>query len=1168
MDGIQSTRQVLPVFHFRRPIQPIPLDDLLTITADNLLESLISTLKDHAKRFQLHIEQQKEVYSNYIKTVSEIQVVKSSTKAIKKSCAYNSNSNSKPCKSPAVFEIKTCQLEINKDVEKKALEFKKEAYTYFYTTVDSRISTQILMAIGKIKSIISHFEDSSDIKTRDNLLQLAWSCIEFLWQELKTITTYPPVKTFLNQICELLKNMISNNSYSMDRLIQLFDNDLESIEYLYLLFNPNNCNAFIQRYRQITQIILNSKNISTAQIYLVQSFDIVTWAKTDNARNESNRQELYLIACDYIEQSFINNNISSDNNNTSRNLSMIYASQIVELMQSYLLDQEQINQGEILYVLHILLNMIATVINSTSSKEENNFQNDLNNILDSFTNSLTTHPLQDIFSLWQSPSLSKLDLALVNDADHILDALYTILTQQCSFFHHKNILDLYKTVCMSISRLILTLMLDSANLTFDLTVKMFSLFWQSIHRQDTLNTNNNPSERVTNDYEDDDDDSTAIQYFIRSFELVLKQLINLDDGVNEKEILIKIFKFYHHDIFYRHDTKLQDYFYKMMHTVHWHSLQLSANGDNDLLDILWKSTLYLISNNKIEHKRNVGQYLKFVYIFLQQTILIQINNNNISKNNKKELQDFMNHHQLIIYIKLAFIILMNVDLVWPKNKDRLQKVEILWFPIHSTINNIQLSPNDIHDIVLTTQICSASNWNATLDDNINDFFDDSSKGNSHSKISYDNTGNDHLSVCIRWMQTLTIKDTANDFDKIKVFGSFILPLLSNINDEKTLQQWLKFLLGQAEMTMGDGSELQMVQLQDYIDWFQILINTLLSCGNERYNDKLNAATFNTIYQFISSCQSNIAFVIYATSIPPISIDQTPTKSTIKIINNKLLLMEHCIERYMHFEKDHKKVWVRIGSVMYDNWKYDMQKNTTAKDNDDDKLLTNYINYCIQHCMELSCFLVIRAYCQGKLQQLYTNNQYENGDIGVDHHISEEVAAIISLTHLQPEKMANIKQVQRFIELLQLYTSLFSKYKNQQQVLNLWMASLVSLSKTFTRWNTIESFDFYHHGLSSLKDQKDQKDSVKNGNNNLFWNLLTKLLDTYLTRRLIEMGVPSFKEDDNNYRSWMEELNNLKTDKNYKQFEKLISFGVEAIQDKEQWTLWDLYKFIENIMDLI
>ncbi|CAO3617086.1 unnamed protein product [Cunninghamella echinulata] len=1124
-------------------------------------------MEDHTKQFQLHIEQQKEIYSSYIKTVSEIQTVKCSTKVIKKPCTNTNNNNNKSCKSPATFEVKTYHLEINKDMEKKALEFKKEAYTYFYTTVDSRISTQILLAIGKIKSIISHFEESSDLKTRDTLLQLAWSCIEFLWQELKTITIYPPVKTFLNQICELLNNMISNNSYSMDRLIELFDNDLESIEYLYLLFNPNNSNAFIQRYRQITHIILNSKKVSKAQKYLVQSFDIATWAKTDNARNESNRQELYLIACDYIEQSFANSKINGDNNNISHNLSMVYTSQIMELMQSYLLHQEEMNQGEILYVLHILLNMIAIVINSTSSKKGNYFQNDLNDILDKFTNSLTTHPLQDIFGLWQSPSLSKLDLALVNDADHILDALYTIITQQCSFFRHRNALNLYKTVCMSVSRLILTLMLDSTNLSFDLAVKMFSLFWQPIHQEDNLNTDNSPSEHVTNNYNHDDDDAATIQYFIRSFELVLKQLVLTDDEVNEKGILIKIFNFYHHDIFCHHDAKLQDYFYIMMHTIHWHSLQLSANDDNDLLDTLWKSTLYLISNNNINHERNIGQYLKFIYIFLQQTILIQTNNNNNIKNNKKELQDIMNHHQLIIYIKLAFIILINTDLIWPKNKDRLQKVEMLWFPIHSTINNTQLSANEIHDIVSTTQIYSASNWTTTLDDNINNFFDESTKDNVHSEISYDNTTNDYLSVCVRWMQILTIKDTINDFNKIKEFGSFILPLLSNINDEKTLQQWLKFLLEQVEMTMADGSELQMVQLQDYINWFHILINPLLMDDNEQYNDKLKVTTFNTIYEFISSCRSNTAFVIYATIIPPISIDQSPKKSTIKTINNRLLLMEHCIERYMCFEKDHNKAWIRIGSVIYDTWKHHMQKNTTTKDNDDNNALTNYINYCIQHCMELSCFLVIRAYCQGKIQQLYTNNQNRNNNIDVDHHISEEVAAIISLTHLQPENMTTIKQIQKFIELIQLYTSLFSKYKNQQQALDLWMASLVSLSKAFTRWNTIESFDLYHHESSS--SQKDQKYSIKNDNNsNLFWNLLTKLLDIYLTRRLMQMGVPSFKEDDKNNKPWMDELNNLKTDKNYKQFEKLISFGVEAIQNKEQWTLWDLYKFIENIMDFI
>ncbi|CAO3626049.1 unnamed protein product [Cunninghamella blakesleeana] len=867
---------------------------------------------------------------------------------------------------------------------------------------------------------------------------------------------------------------------------------------------------------------------------------------------------------------------------------MIYHSHIITLMQEYLNQQNEINQGEILYVLHILLNMIATVLKSNTDLKKSNdhLQNDLNEIMNRFTSSLTVHPLQDIFDLWQSPSLPKLELTYVTDADQILNVLYKILSQQRDL-HHDNVKDIFGSVSISISRFILTLMLHSGHLVFDQVIKLFSLFWLPFDEKHTLNTNNLQSKHLISRHNDDNnqqllnhsndnnnDNDNTVQYIIRSFELVLKQsILSEDENNEEKKILPRIFKFYHNDVFNKVEDVFQVQFCDMMCTIHWYSLSLYSNDDNDFFDILWKSVLCLVSNKNKYKKRNVGYYLKFVYTFIQQTALFQIKTSggSGSGNNNKELKDIMNQQQLINFIKLTFTILIYADSIWVNNNNYLQKVELLWIPISSSMNSIHYSADDVHDIISSTQINSTFNWISTLDDVMDNQLDHS---DTNDKDDHRKANNNSLSLCVKWMEHLTINHIGNDFDKTMEYGYFILPLFSSIQNKKSLRYWLKYLLDQTDSSSIDNiNSIQFIQLQKHIIWFQTIVNTLLKDSNihgKCIDDEFKTTTFNTLYEFISTSQPNTTLAFFM-AILPLVLNNSSKKSHMTITHKKLLLMESCLERYIHFSKDHNESWVYIGSMIYEQTAYNNNNNNNNNNN-----LEDDINHCIQYCMEQSLFLVIRTFCERKLQKIRnTSNQNQNKDNNKynneDYHISEEVAAIISLIHLQPEMMTDFKQILKFVELVQFYTLLFSKYKNQED-LDLWMPSLVSLSKTFTRWNAIETSDFYeqqfhqhhhdHHQESSGKNHKN------NNGNNHFWRLFIKLLNIYLVTRLAQSDVPSFKNDDKTNSSWIKELNHLKSDKSYKHLEKLISFGVEVITDNDHWTLWDLHKFIERIMELV
>lgn len=1133
MNSVQSTRQPPPIYQLKRPMQKLSLDDLLVATDTDLLGSVVATLKNHSQRYNCHLEQQRQLYNTYINTLVKSQIRTSVEKTVTKPCDKLSS-----CKLPATFIVLSNQITTDRAVDQEAKDlWVKASNAYSTLMVDSRVSAQTMVGASRINSIVCQLlRPGISRKDYATLLTLAWNCLAYLWQHLQHITLYPPVKAFLLESSESLAKVISLETSTMDRLLALFASDDESIVFLYQAFDPNleSPAMFVQRYQQVTRLVIGVMQkeassglqmpVAAALEYLIQSFAVTTWINSDTALDETNRQSFYLASCHFIQQlaHLRYKDVDSGNddgqvadNSKGTDLATLCTSHMMAAMTSFVRKQQGTTQGEHLYVLHLLLDSLLADSNSSM---DDTVSTPLTNALDAFTDTLSQQKSRSIIITQQDwkqqhqPSI-KLQWALLDDPGHTLDVLLSILSK-LSADHSTNVLRMYgSSGCMSLSRLIFALLLDNRiGWNLGLLDRSFELFWTRPHSGTLLNGDDKVG-KLSEEPPANPQTTNAQIYITSMFALAVDILLFETIGTaTGKSILNDLDHHCHHILLDQMDSTWLALFLPMIDPLPWHHL---SPIDTERLNTMLSRCLYLQKHDR----RKSATYSTFVVSILDHTAI---------KDYQYQVAA-MDHHSFVLYVKLVFVLLMNADSTWPDPAKRLENLEKLWQPIANTPR--QLSATDMENLVATTHIDEPSNWSTALD-----------PANTANSMNDSNTGQDPFVICIRWLRHLTVAaGSTSSIKLISVFGRFILAHLQGIGSVGPQMDWLRVLLDQVNDYMAAGHD-STSDFMDCVDWLKSVVLRLMDqpCSGEG-----TTAAMDTIGDFIATCEYCTALAMFTVCIPSRSALAT-SSGTMDAINNRIRVMEQCLERCIQLRED-QDVWLRVGTLLQD---------TFFGQHNDDKTATveEAVSECIRYSLDLSCFLVLNAYCH--LHGYYfLVASHDLGSGNNDHLAAEEIAAILSMAHLDADKM-DIKQIRKIMGLVQLFGSLLSKNKERGEM-DLWLASIVSLTRSFTRWYAMAAPQ-----ALSLSD---------NSHGWLTWKAITIVLECFLASRLALLGIPPYsgigqaKDGSNktNVAHWVALLEQRK--KHDSSHKKLFGLAVDAVKDMDRWTLWDLETFFLRLV---
>ncbi|KAI8081587.1 uncharacterized protein BX664DRAFT_340771 [Halteromyces radiatus] len=1181
MDGIHSTRRSPPTYQLKRPIQQIPLDILLTTTNDILLKGVITTLQDHSIWYHDHLEEQQLLYSTYVTTMAKSQTLISTMETVTKPCNKQTS-----CKSPAIFKVQSTRMDINTTLELEAEDIRRKASSYFFTMVDSRVCTQIALAISKINTIVQHLE----LHHNDSLIDLAWSCLEYLWQQLKSITMYPPVQLFLQQVAEKLSPVISGNTATMDRLLKLFESDSSSINYLYITFDPNKedeSGIFLQRLQQISRIIISTIiSLETPPLsaleYLIRSFDLNTWtSKEATGTDESVRQTFYIHICDTIRQLSLLRLNNEGTGDITGHLEKIYSAHMMTMMSIMIQKQRGHNQGEHLYILHLLLDTIATTFNNDNNNNKDDdgdigdgsYLSDIfTGLLDLFTQTIlyqqTTALTIFTQSRWREESQPNMrsTLTLLDDPSHTLDILLTILSQHC-ITYHDNLMQVYgPSTSKMVNRLVFVLLLDPRiDWNFDLLIRSFELHWKLPVETTASNSKDGGYQLYQEEENQSEHMVSTEQTIMDTFGLVMELWIyeNKNDTKAIGTIFEKLLDYCHNTIDQMNLGSL-DRLYKALATLSWWCFSPSHSDINSMINTAQNLCKY-------EDRHRYRIYSTFLYTMLQQIMI----NNDSNEYLQQHPPAILDHDQFMAYVKLVFVLLMNADLTWTSKSDRHDKLQQLWMSIIKTDLSGKLNAQDIDAIMTTTGIDLPSNWQGSLE----------------NRYSYNNDGNDNmdqdngLNTCIQWLRYLTIqvKDDC-DMDLIMCFGRFILSHLAVVENILIWLDWFKVLFDYADELMTKRDTTNNFEL--CAEWFQLLTTTLLTQqqqhqlihedrANNKQSSSSNMDVIAVIQDVISTSDYNTALAMFTACTPSPRQSFFPLKQHSKIqsekseeelVKNKLMVMEYSLEHCFKVHHD-EDVWLRAVTlvcnvIIYNNNNHDNDNIGTAMIDDIEHCLSGYIQYS----MDLSCLLLVNIFCRVKLQLAYTTMDRDNKDeriIDKDHHAAEEIAAILSLMYLDGTNWQDLNNARKMADLVQRFARLLSNNKGKETSLNRWIASLVSLTRSSGHWCYMTTNDD-DDTTGLVRDDHHQHDDGS------AWKAWALALECFLSSRLALAGIPPYSgmvsktgtKKEISICHWIKILDQ-KLKHQGLPYRNLYAFSRDVVENIEQWSLWELDSFIQQ-----
>ncbi|ORX43469.1 hypothetical protein DM01DRAFT_1387126 [Hesseltinella vesiculosa] len=484
MPSKPSTRQPPPSVELKRPIQPVLLDDLQASTPDVLFQSLVTTFQQHANLYREQLGKQKQLYTHYFKTLAECKH-SSSSPTVKYLPCSNKKKN---CKTPARFDLTELTMETDAIMERQAQQCHNDILASFFSHVDPRVCTQSLLALTRLKQLV-------DGRAHPGLLTLIWSSLGYLWDRLSPLLDFPPAGVLLRRACQIAAPAVAKDVPCTDWLLQVFANSPVAMLWLYPAFLPSMQphDLFLQRFQQITDLLIPVNDLLPAHRHLLRAFDWHTWSSRANVHeDDSLRQQCYLICCDFIRHRHHDPSSSAGSASPSPSassvssapsllrrlppdepavsLSMVYAEIMMNLMTSILTDRQQ--QGEHLYVMHLILDTIAS---TTAQRSDASFRD----IVDGYTQALCSQDPQERIMNWMTqPADLPTQCVRLDDPERTLEMLLNIMQQHMAE-HQGNASQVYGQSSLALARLMVVLVLDDrVDWSLERLWECFGLFWE------------------------------------------------------------------------------------------------------------------------------------------------------------------------------------------------------------------------------------------------------------------------------------------------------------------------------------------------------------------------------------------------------------------------------------------------------------------------------------------------------------------------------------------------------------------------------------------------------------------------------------------------------------------------------------------------------------------
>lgn len=275
-----TTNQVaaLPHLQLTRPAQTPSAEDLVSSPPEDLLGSMIGTMKYHALCFQNHVDVLTKLDQEYLQHLTKLFVCKPVIEQIKASCAKGN----KGCKKLARWETTVQHAQQDPAVKQLIDDNRYRAEAVICTAVDARICIQSMLLYRLMDAIE---RESKNSKRRQVLIDKAWDCLSHALQNLKTELEYfPPVQNILHRIGQTLCGFIGQERKYLDKFLSMLENMDASPRYIRNIFQPHaDFKQLVKTYSRVCQLH------SQQQLDLLPNFDMVAWAQspfaTDQSRN-------------------------------------------------------------------------------------------------------------------------------------------------------------------------------------------------------------------------------------------------------------------------------------------------------------------------------------------------------------------------------------------------------------------------------------------------------------------------------------------------------------------------------------------------------------------------------------------------------------------------------------------------------------------------------------------------------------------------------------------------------------------------------------------------------------------------------------------------------------------------------------------------------------------
>lgn len=616
-----SNSQIAPLPHLQltRPAQNPSADDLLSSPPEDLLGSMVATMKHHAQRFQEHVDLLTRLDKEYIEYLTKLFVCKPVIEHIEAPCAKGSKGG---CKKPAHWE--TSVQHAQQDLKMKQLvdDNRHRAEAVIFTVVDARICIQSMLLYRLMDALERESRKSS--KKGRAFIQKGWDCLSYALKNLKSeLEFFPPAQTILHRIGHIMGDLVALDPKYLDKFLGMLENVDAPALHIRDAFRPQaDFKGYVKTYRRLCQLT------SQQQLDLLSTLDMAAWKQSSFATEQSRNS--------FYDQTFLTLKQCIEARSKEQ-LILEHFKLALSLMD--VADKS----SDKLHVLERLINLLETTRTSVKVKH----QDVRSQLMDAYIVSLGGIEHSIVMSHLQGSGRLQLDNLSAKDIVVILDMLGAKLDtlRQPPF-------DVFGGSGAALRALTVHLLCDDR--LQDLNQDPVTFYWRQLCRC------YHPWLR-REDGDDDDDDGVCVRIY---HHLIRRRLEHFNNEQRSK-LLRFLFTFYHDQLLQSHRSESWLTMYaEAIHNVDWSNIEMSLQQLERI-----RQTYGLLSTQKQQdNERKKMQYLEFILQIISCWI-----------KNRKEFQ--FDRDQRFNYIIILFIFAQESDGLWNDHTERRKELQLLQTPV-------------------------------------------------------------------------------------------------------------------------------------------------------------------------------------------------------------------------------------------------------------------------------------------------------------------------------------------------------------------------------------------------------------------------------------------------------------------------------------------------------